>query len=88
MNLFSLLVSAVTRRDQETCEPKGEIRPRHRVSQEADVVALDDEANQTWMDNPGPSQTPLSQLDDEDEIRRRREQVTRQIAELEPDEEA
>lgn len=67
---------------------EGEIHSRHGVSPEADVVALDDEANQTWMDNPGPSQTPSSQLDDEDEIRRRREQVTRQIAELEPDEEA
>lgn len=49
------------------------------------VTSLDDEGNQTWLNEPGPSRTPLSQIEDEKEIERRFEEIKEKLEDLEDD---
>lgn len=55
---------------------------------EGEFVDLTTEANQAWLDEPGPSFTPLHKLEDEDEIEERREEIReayRNVVGEEPD---
>ena len=46
------------------------------------VISLTDEANMCWLDEPGPSRTPLSQVSDPEEIEQRRANAQKKLAAL------